>query len=203
LARNVLLLAAMKTQTRYSERSRSPIFWAILDLNDLARSCFPERHGCGRCAPQILSALLRAATAFNDAAEGRDVGANLDRVRAALTSCESAFLILRGRLPDPIVCDAIRRIDAVYAGVRAVAALDPVEWPEVPLPQEGDYQPATDGGIWPRLREMHQLVAAVVELHLGSVRLKRERVDSKSDGEHAPVARRSRPARARRADDAA
>jgi hypothetical protein len=203
LARNVLLLAAMKTQIRYSERSRSPIFWAILDLNDLARSCFPDRHGCGRSAPQILAALLRATTAFNDAAEGRNVAANLDRVRIALTSCESAFLVLRGRLPDAIVCDAIRRIDAIYAGVQAIAALDPVDWPAVPLPQEDDYQPATNGGIWPRLREMHQLVAAVVDLHLGAARLKRERTGSHSDGETKRVARRERSGRARRADDAA
>ena len=155
----------MKTP-RYSERKRSPIFLALAGLNELAQSCFPRRHGYGRCGSQILHALLRAGTAFNAASEGRSVDRNLEVVRTAMGAVETAFLFLRGRLPDPIVRDAIRRIDQIQAGLDKIPKDSPQRWPAMPLPQLSEAQAEPDGGLWGVLQKISDGVKAFASVHL-------------------------------------
>lgn len=155
----------MKTR-RYSERKRSPIFLSIAGLNELAQACFPRRHEHGRCGSQILGALLRAATAFNDASEGRRVARNLEVVRTALGACETAFLFLKGRLPDQIVRDAIRRIDQIQAALDEIANASPKKWPEKPLPELPEAHPQSASGLWSMLQKISDGVKAFAAAHL-------------------------------------
>lgn len=122
----------MKTIAR-SERNRSSIFWSIAQLHDLALTWFPRGHGCGQCASQIRNSLVRAATAFGDAADGCQTKENLDRVRRALTACETALILVKGRLTDEVLQDAIDRLDRIYAALDEIANLDPKEWPNVAM----------------------------------------------------------------------
>jgi hypothetical protein len=163
LARNVLYPRRMKTIAR-SERNRSPIFWSIFQLHDLAQTWFARRHGCGRCAGQILSSLLRAATAFSDAADGQQIKKNLQRVRSALTACETALVLSKGRLTDEKLQDALDRIDRIWAALDEIAVLDPKEWPNVAMSQAE--RPAREcGRLLFMLQQLRENVKTVSATH--------------------------------------
>jgi len=154
----------METIAR-SERDRSPIFWSIIQLHELALTWFPRGHGLGKCPSQIRNALVRAATAFSDAADGCQIKENLDRVRRALTACETGLILLKGRMTDETLQDGIDRLDRIYAALDEIAKLVPKDWPHVSMSQ-AERPKRECGRLLFMLQELHENATRMTATHV-------------------------------------
>jgi hypothetical protein len=165
LAQDVLFPSRMKTIDR-SERKRSPIFWSLVDLHEQAKKWFPRRHGCGRCPQQLLTGLLNAATALNEAEDGRQIVENLERVRSALSACETALIFMQGSLADEALRDAMSRLDRIHAALDAIADVEPKHWPDMAMPQAENQTPVI-GGLWSALAKIRESAKRVTTAQFG------------------------------------
>src|SRR5262249_29026803 len=85
----------------------------------------------------------------------------------ALTACETALILLKGRLTDETLQNGIDRLDRICAALDEIANLDPKEWPNIAM-STAERPKRECGRLLFMLQELHESAKRVTVAHAGS-----------------------------------